>query len=634
MLGSIRDKATGWIAGVIVGALIISFALWGVGSYFGQSGQINIVKVNETMIDGQTYQRAYTNLRRQMQAMFGDEMSLEEDEFLRQQTLQRLIETEVLNQLVMQQNLRVSDSQVANTIRNLEVFQGENGFDRFKYETGIANLGLNPTMFENELRKDLLAEQLQAGLAETVFVTEPELNQVLTLENQTRDITYTILNIDDQLNDILVNDSEIEDYYEANKNNYQEPEQVRIAYIDLDVEKIAETIEFTEDDLKAYYQNNKDTYDVTEQRSVTKLFVKIEEDADEEARTNARVVMDRVLEMANSGEEFEKIIESFTEEGKGALEFSEHPFMTKGVMGDEIDAFLFSANEGDTSGIIESDKGLNIVKVGEIRGGPKNVFDRVAEQVEYDYKVNQAELQYFEMADQLTTLAYEHPDSLDIAAESIAVPVQESDFFNRTNNNEDITSNDRLIAASFNQELIDSGINSDAIELGENHIAVIRVLEYKPAAIKAMADVRDDVIADIKQKRAADVLKDLGEHIISQLKDGLEPEAVETDIDVNWKTEEGVKRDAVTVNRSVLRTAFQLTPIDENPAISSYQLGSGDYAVIMVTAVHEGMLDNVADEESGRTDLKLRRIKSSAEWKEFLGNTRENAEITIFEENI
>ncbi|MEM6999055.1 MAG: SurA N-terminal domain-containing protein [Pseudomonadota bacterium] len=246
MLGSIRDKATGWIAGVIVGALIISFALWGVGSYFGQGGQINIVKVNDTIINGQTYQRAYGNLRRQMQAMFGNEMSLEEDEFLRQQTLQRLIETEVLNQLIVEYNLRVSDSQLATTIRNLEVFQGENGFDRLKYEQGIANLGLNTAMFENELRKDLLSEQLQAGLAETVFVTKQELDQVLMLENQSRDIVYTILNVDDQLERFEPFESDITAHYEANKDNYQEPEQVKIEYIDLDVEKIAEGIEATE----------------------------------------------------------------------------------------------------------------------------------------------------------------------------------------------------------------------------------------------------------------------------------------------------------------------------------------------------------------------------------------------------
>ncbi|MEM6999056.1 MAG: peptidyl-prolyl cis-trans isomerase [Pseudomonadota bacterium] len=384
----------------------------------------------------------------------------------------------------------------------------------------------------------------------------------------------------------------------------------------------------------AYYENNKDTYDVEEQRSVNKLFVKVEEDADEAAINKSRAAIEKALGMVNTGMGFEEVLASFTEEGIGALEFSEHTFMTKGVMGDEIDEFLFSADENDISGVIESEKGLNIVKVGEIRGGPKNVFERVAEQVEFDYKQNQAELEYFEMSDQLTTLAYEQPDSLDAAAEAIEVTVEESDYFNRFNKNDDVTSNDRLIAASFNQELIDSGINSDAIELGENHIVVFRVLDYKPASIKPIEDVREDVIADIKQENAEEMLVGIGQDIIQQVSDGLAPEEVATDIDVKWNNEEDVKRDATSVNRSVLRKAFQLTPVNDQPAVDGYQLGSGDYAVVVVTAVNQGTLDNLEDEDSRKVDLLLRRVKSTAEWREFLSNVREQANVTIFEENI
>ena len=72
------------------------------------------------------------------------------------------------------------------------------------------------------------------------------------------------------------------------------------------------------------------------------------------------------------------------------------------------------------SEIIETEKGLNIVKVGEIRGGPKNVYENSARsKLNKTIKSHQAELLFFEMSDQLTTLAYEHPDTLEIAAEAI-----------------------------------------------------------------------------------------------------------------------------------------------------------------------------------------------------------------------
>jgi peptidyl-prolyl cis-trans isomerase D len=633
MLGSIRDRATGWIAGVIVGALIISFAFWGISFYFGGGGEVNVAKVNDADIDMQTYQRAFMNFRRQMQPILGNELTLEQEELLRQQTLQRLIDTEIINQVVKKNNLRVSQQQIASTIKNLELFQSEDGFDRYKYEMAIANLGMQPAFFEQQLRMDLLSEQLQAGLSESIFVTSDELERVLKMKNQTRDITYAILSIDKYVDVEDIPESEIESYYETNKNNYKQPEQIKIAYLELNVTELAEGIQATEEELRDYYQNNRDSYDVAEQRSVVKLSIKIDEETSEDDVKSARAVMETVLGMVNEGQDFEQIIENM-KESSGKLEFSEHAFMTKGVMGDEIDEFLFSANENDTSGIIETKSGLNIVKVGEIRGGPKNNFENVAEQVENDYRIKQAELKFFEQADQLTTLAYEHPDSLEIAAEAIGQSVQNSDFFSRKNDNDDLTSNDRVIAAAFDQELINSGINSDAIDLGENHIAVIRVIEHKPAAIKTLETVREEVIADIKFNHAKEKLQDLGEDIISQLEDGINPEQVNTNMEINWFEETDVKRDAVGVNRSVLRTAFQMEVSKDSAAYEGYSMGSGDYAVIIVKNVKEGSLDDVAETASKAVDNDLRRIRGSSEWREFLNSVRESAEVRIFEENI
>ncbi len=212
--------------------------------------------------------------------------------------------------------------------------------------------------------------------------------------------------------------------------------------------------------------------------------------------------------------------------------------------------------------------------------------------------MNQAQLKYFELSDQLTTLAYEYPDSLELAAEAIDSPVQESDYFARDNDDEGIIGNDRLIASSFNEELISSGINSDAIELGENHIAVIRVLEHKPSEIKPLEYVKAEVIADIKQQLTADKLESIGKEIISQLKDGVAPEALEIDKEIKWESESAAKRDSVNISRSILRKAFQLTPSNGQVAIDGYRFGSGDYAVVMVTAVEDGNLDNIEEGDS------------------------------------
>lgn len=636
MLGIIRDKASGWVAGVIVGALILSFALWGVSSYVGQSGDVSVASVNGTEIKYQAFQQSFNTLRRQMQTLLKDDvLTLEEDEYVKNETLKKLVDTEVINQVIIDSGLRITDAKLVSTIRNLEYFKNEETFDRNQYERTVMGLGMQPAVFEAQMRMDLLSEQLQAGLSESLFVLESELNDVIELRSQTRDITYTILNLTPFIDkDEIVSDAEIETFYKANAEKFAAPAEVKIEYLELDVNELAKSVTSDEESLREYYQDNKDTYDVIEQRSVTKLFVKTGEDATEEDKVKAREVIDTALLMVNEGKEFEEVIEEFSKEGKGSLEFSEHAFMAKKIMEKEIDEFLFSSDEGAISEPIETKSSVNIVKVGKIRGGPKNVYESVAERVAKDYKRSEAELQYFELYDQLTNLSYEHSDTLEVAAEAIGQEIVETDYFSREAELEGVLANDKVIAGSFNSELINNGQNSEGIEISDNHTVVLRVIDHKPAATKPLEDVKNEVTAGIWLEKAEIKIKELADEVVKELKEGVAPEDISTDQEIDWTSVEKVKRDDINVNRSVLRNAFQAgKPVEGKPIVLSNRLGSGDYAITLVTGAYVG---EITEDETVKNnyDLELRRNRGSAEWQEFLKNARSNADVILFKDNL
>jgi peptidyl-prolyl cis-trans isomerase D len=644
MLGIIRDKASGWVAGIIVGALIISFAFWGVSSYFG-GGDIFVATVNGSEIKYQTFQRSFYTLRQQMQSVLGgDALSLEEEEFIKEQTLQKLVDAELVNQVIRDYGLRVTNEKVVETIKNLEFFKGEKGFDRLKYERAVSSMGMDPVFFENQLRMDLLSEQLQAGLSDSLFVLDSELNDALRLKSQTRDLTYTTLSLDSFIDDNEVNDSQIEAYYKANPAEFADPEKVKIAYIDLDVNELAKTISIDEDSLRKHYNNNKDDYDVVEQRSVSKLFVTLSEEqadktfeeASEEDKAKAKAVIDSALAMVKEGKTFEEVVSQFADDGKRTLQFSDHAFMAKGIMEKEVDEFLFEADENAVSDVIETRKGFNIIKVGDIKGGPKNIYENVAEQVEHDYKLAQAELQFFELSDQLTNLSYEHSDSLEIAAEAVDKNVIETEFFSRDSETEGVLSKPQVISNSFNTELISSGQNSDAIELADNHIIVLRVLEHKVAKTKALEDVRDEVIAGIRLERSAEKIIEASKSIVEQLESGTSSDSVSSNVKLEWTSIEKAKRDDVNVNRSVLRNAFQVGVPTDKPIVTSNRLGSGDHSIVIVTAVHDGEVVEGEEAEmlSKSTDIEIRRTRGTNEWQQFLKNTKSNANIVLYKDNI
>ena len=631
MLAIIRDKATGWVAGVIIGLLVLSFAFWGVSFYSGQAGELNVAKVNDVDISFQSFQRSFSQLRKQMQSVLGDSLSLEEDAFIKNQTIEKLIESELINQLVIDSGLNITNEKLVESIKNIEFFRNEEGFDRIKYERSINSIGMASSIFEAQLRMDLLSEQLQAGFFETTFILEPELENILRLESQSRDITYTILSLPSFIEDGEISDSDIDTFYQANPNLFTEPEQVKVAYLELNIKELAKDIETNEEVLRNFYNDNKGDYDVVEQRSVRKLFVKTGEKATNENKTNAEAVITSALELVNEGKDFEEIVKQSTGE---TLEFSEHIFMSKGIMDKEVDEFLFNSEEGEVSEVIETKEGFNIVKVIEIKGGSENKYENSAQKVKEDYKNKQAELQFFELSDQLTTLSYENSDNLEIAADAIGKEIINTDYFARDNDLEGLLSDPLIISKGFDPELIRSRNNSDAIELSDNHIVVLRVLEHKAPATKPLEDVRDEVIASIRLKLAREKINETGDRIVAELKSGVNPESVISHSGIEWTTTEKVKRDDMFINRAILRSIFEAgKPNSDEPIITSQRLGSGDYAIIVILNAYDETLE-VDEELKKTTDLKLRRILSTNEWQDLLRDVRNNTNIRIFNENI
>ena len=631
MLAIIRDKATGWVAGVIIGLLVLSFAFWGVSFYSGQAGELNVAKVNDVDISFQSFQRSFSQLRKQMQSVLGDSLSLEEDAFIKNQTIEKLIESELINQLVIDSGLNITNEKLVESIKNIEFFRNEEGFDRIKYERSINSIGMASSIFEAQLRMDLLSEQLQAGFIETTFILEPELENILRLESQSRDITYTILSLPSFIQDGEISDSDIDTFYQANPNLFTQPEQVKVAYLELSIKELAKDIETNEEVLRNFYNDNKGDYDVVEQRSVRKLFVKTGEKATNENKTKAEAVITSALELVNEGKDFEEIIKQSAGE---TLEFSEHIFMSKGIMGKEIDEFLFNSEEGAVSKVIETKEGFNIVKVVEIRGGSENKYENSAQKAKEDYKNKQAELQFFELSDQLTTLSYENSDNLEIAADAIDKEIINTDYFARDNDLEGLLSDPLIISKSFDPELIRSRNNSDVIELSDNHIVVLRVIEHKKPAAKSLEDVRDEVIASIRLKLAREKINETGDRIVAELKSGVNPESVISHSGIEWTTTEKVKRDDMFINRAILRSIFEAgKPNSDEPIITSQRLGSGDYAIIVILNAYDETLE-VDEELKKTTDLKLRRILSTNEWQDLLRDARNNTNIRIFNENI
>lgn len=630
MLQIIRNMVTGWLAVVIVVLLIIPFAFWGINYYFDQGGNVVAAKVNGTKISLRDYQRAYQRIRQQWQSR-GADLSGRED-LLKQQTIDTLVNRELLSQFKDEMNLRISDGQLRQTIMNISVFQGEDGFDNSLYNRFLASAGYTPASFEAEVREDMTSEQLQAGIIETSFVTDASVKHIARLNNQTRDIRYLMVPFDKVAEGIEVTDKQIKDWYDSHDREYMEPEKVRIAYIDLSRDRIAGDVSVTEQDLKAYYENNRSKYSVEEQRKIRQILIKLGQDPTQDEIDKASAEAGKMLERLRSGESFDQVAEEARKNAEVNMEVSEFGYLSKGILEDSVDEVAFSLEEGGVGGPIRTQSGIHVIEVDDIRGGTQSTFADVRDQVEADYRASQAEKQYFDYSERLATLAFEHPESLEVAAEDLDMPIQKSGFFSREGGDSDLLSDPKVISAAFSDEVLEKGNNSEVIELDTNHSVVLRVADHKLPAKKPLEEVRDDVVAAIRFEKGSARTQQIGEQIIKELKQGQASETVAESRDLEWQSAVGVKRDDPKVNRSVLRTAFSLGRPDDGPVIGGDALGAGDYAVVQVNAVHDAK--SLAADDVRPVRKELERLHASEAFTQFLDTLKDRAEIRILRDNL
>ncbi|MEE9160454.1 MAG: SurA N-terminal domain-containing protein [Gammaproteobacteria bacterium] len=627
----IRNWTSGWVAGVILGVVIITFAVWGIN--FADLGSEPIVAtVNGKDIKLRQFQQAYNNFREQMQKYTGKSLAPGEEKLLKNQTLDKLIRDEIVNQASIDHGLQISNATIRNTIRNIEIFSGEDGFDRSAYEIGVMQLGMTPAIFEHQLRLELMANQMQSAVTNSTFVSEKEAVWLTRISKQTRDLSYVILSADELKDSIEISDDEIEEYYGKNSRELSEPEQVKIAYLELSVEKLAEEIEAAEEDLLAYYDNNKDKYDVKEQRKVNVIDIKLSPEAEDKEVELANSKAEKIRALIASGISFTDIAEKHDDGLKPDMLVSEHGYLVRGVLPKEIDEVVFSINEGELSEVTRTDRGLHIFRVDGIKGGAKNTYENVKEVVEKDYKNSEAEYKYFDLADKLVTLAYEHADSLEVAAEEIDIEIQESNYFSR-NNASGLFAEPKVLVASFDEEAIKSGQNSEAIELNNNHIVVLQVLEHLSAEKKPLEAVKEQITQILKSEQASKMQQEKGQKILEQLKQGSDLSHVAESHEFEWTQANAVTRDDVSVNRKILRTAFKLgKPAEKGFTFGGTEIGKKDYVVIAVSKI--GYPDTLQDEDIDKTKETLLQSKANDEWSSMVDELVDKASTSIYSSNL
>ena len=220
MLSAIREKATGWIAWMIVILISIPFALWGVNSYFEGATQIVIAVANDVEIEQSDYQRALAQKQRQLVQLAGRDLGTEylDSPVFKRQVVESMIDEALEREFSRDRGFRISDDQLNRFIQTTEAFHTNGEFDIERYERLLGNAGLSLQGFQAQQRQQLTVDQMRTSLTETAFVSQTELDYALRLLNQERAAVYAVLLLERFLEDVKITDEDISNEFDAKRS--------------------------------------------------------------------------------------------------------------------------------------------------------------------------------------------------------------------------------------------------------------------------------------------------------------------------------------------------------------------------------------------------------------------------------
>ncbi|MGB5209916.1 MAG: SurA N-terminal domain-containing protein [Gammaproteobacteria bacterium] len=627
MLQKIREKVSGWVAGVILALLAFVFAVWGID--IGFNAQTYAAVVNGEEIPVAPVRRAIQNQMAQLQQAYGPDLPPGLQEQIRGQIIEGFVQNRLLVERVRELGYRISNESLTEEIRAMPVFQVGGQFSMDAYRAMLANAGYSPAGFEAEQRQNLEINQLQQGIFASAFVTPLEFQQRVSLEREQREVAWLVLPVDNYLGSVEISEDEIVAEYEDNADSYMKPETVDIDYIDIPLEQIAGNVTVSEQELRDFYDaevsGNAELFVSAEQRRASHILINIDDDtSEEEALAFAQAARERVI----AGEDFAAVARDASEDAGSAANGGDLDWIERGVMVAPFEEALFALDVGEISEPVKTPFGYHVIVLSDLRAGDTKSFDDVRADLESELRTRKAEDIFYNEAETLEQLSFESPDTLAVASEALGRPVQRVDDVTRIAGS-GIASNQAVREAAFSEAVLANGENSPPLELEDGHAVVLRVAEHYPPSKIPLAEVRGRIASLLRREKTRDRLEAEAASIQARIIEGGDAEAIASGAGAIYEPPRLIGRDASDVPADVQQVAFASLPAAAGPAAERVELADGSYAIVLLSDVIPGQIGQLKPNEQRELSARFESEAGNAEVAGYVGQLRSGARVLI-----
>jgi len=619
MLRGLRNASSNWLGkavmAAVVGFLVISFAIWGIGDIFRGFGRSTVAKIGRTEITVEQFRTLYNDRLQQYSRQAGRAIGPEQ---ARQLGLDRLVIGQVVSEILLDERARVlglalSDAEVAKQITADPAFQGLNGqFDRARFEQVIRNAGFTEARFVAEQRRRLLRRELAGTIASGLSAPKALVEAASRYENEQRSVEFVLLDRA-QAGEIPPPAPEVlAKYFEERKNFFRAPEYRKLVVVSLIPTEQARWMEISDADIKRAYEERHARYVTPERRHVLQIDFPNAEAASAAAERIAKGAS--FADIAKELGKNEKDIDLGT--------------VTKAAMIDRTAAdAAFALKEGEVSAPVQGRFGTVLVQVLKIEPEQIRSLEQVAGELKQELAIARAKTEVFDVYNKIEDaraegkLLAETAATLKLEARTIeAVDRSGRDPAGMSVNLPDAQ---RLLPLAFTTDV---GVERDPLQFQDGYIW-FDVVGITPSRERPLDEVKEQVETRWRDQEIATRLNARATEIVDKLKAGGTLANVATADHLKLEALSGLKRgDASGALSTAAVDAVFRTAKDAVGTAEARE--PGEQVVFRVTEIVVPPLD-MASEEVKRTVDTLNRGLSEDLLSEYIARLESEVGVTI-----
>ncbi len=567
--------------------IVPSFVLFGLEGYNrSQEKGAAVAKVDGREITQQNWDEAHKRevdrIRQQMPTI--DAKVLDSAE-ARYGTLERIVRERVLVAAVENAHMNVSDQRLARELQRNELITAmrkpDGTLDVERYKQLLAGQGMTPEMYENTVRSELATRQVLAGVNDTGYSSPAQAGVAVNSYFEKREVQVARFAPADYQAKVEPTDAEIEAFYKANPQMFQQPEQANIEYVVLDLAAVQKGLTVNEADLKTWYEQNASRLGGAEERRASHILLTVNKGAAAADKEKIKAKAEELLaQVKKSPDSFAEVAKKNSQDPGSAANGGDLDFFSRGAMTKAFEDAVFGMKQkGEISNVVESEFGFHVIRLTDIKEQKKRSFEEMRPELEAELKKQQAQRKYAEAAESFSNGVYEQSDSLKPVADKLKLEIRTAEKVARQPVPGAVgpLANEKFLQSVFAADAVERKRNTEATEIGPNQMVSGRIVQYTPARTRPLAEVKPQVRERVVAQKAAELARKEGQAKLAAWKTAPASATLPAAASLS-------RQDLGKQPRAVIEAAMRADPATM-PALVGVDLANDGYAIVKVNKV-------------------------------------------------